>query len=334
MSNYRKILKLIIYICFLFFSVFLILEVSYRFYIFDFYGNTFKALNTDVSLINRDQKQTILILGDSFTADPNSYVKHIRDSFPEYNVINSGIPGTSITQANLMLEKRINQTKPSKIIYQIYVGNDLFDIKHPYKGQSLSLVRKIYWWLRDRIYFIGYVNGQLPSIRQTLSNDTNEFIDPKVKSTYDPSLYSKRTKLHFSIEPQHLENTILLKSNRKKEFKKYIHELESFINQISDTISVNFVVIPHCIQISQRYLQRMTQLGATVENEDAVLSDQYNFYHEIARLKYKYENLNIINPLPFLKKGENIQSMYYENDPHLNPDGQEVLSKCIVSSLK
>jgi len=110
MSNYRKILKLIIYICFLFFSVFLILEVSYRFYIFDFYGNTFKALNTDVSLINRDQKQTILILGDSFTADPNSYVKHIRDSFPEYNVINSGIPGTSITQANLMLEKRINQT--------------------------------------------------------------------------------------------------------------------------------------------------------------------------------------------------------------------------------
>ena len=69
-------------------------------------------------------------------------------------------------------------------------------------------------------------------------------------------------------------------------------------------------------------------------NEDAVLSDQYNFYHEIARLKYKYENLNIINPLPFLKKGENIQSMYYENDPHLNPDGQEVLSKCIVSSLK
>ena len=100
----KKILRWFLYGTYLTGSVVLLLELSYRFYLIDFYRGELKALNPPELLEPKKDPSNILILGDSFTADPKSYVSHLRRALPAQSVINSGVSGTCIRQAALMTD--------------------------------------------------------------------------------------------------------------------------------------------------------------------------------------------------------------------------------------
>ena len=330
----KKRLKQLLYLTFLLLSTIGIMELSYRLFLIDFYSNNLSGLNSTSLLSNSENKESILVLGDSFTANRLSYVKHLRDSLHGYNFINSGISGTCITQANIIVKDRIKKISPKKIIYQIYVGNDLSDFKHPYSGDGLSNLRKVYWWLKDRIYIIGYINDQLPSIRQFLKNDIHNPLDYLKIDTFNSNYYSKRTKLNFEIEPDYLENTILLKGSRKKDFEKYLKFIKSFIKKIPENIEINIVIVPHCMQLNNKYATRMKSIGCLYSNEKALQKTAYDFYNKIENLVKSHKNVNVINSLPDLRKADNIKEVYYANDPHLNPYGQKILANTIINALK
>ncbi|HMT30944.1 MAG TPA: hypothetical protein PKD91_16855, partial [Bacteroidia bacterium] len=103
----------------------IIIELAYRYQWMDFYRPEINGLNTKEILNSRKRK--ILVCGDSFAADPYSFVKSLRDSVEDYSVINGAVPGTGILQHQIFIGDRIQQHSPDIFINQFYIGNDLFD---------------------------------------------------------------------------------------------------------------------------------------------------------------------------------------------------------------
>jgi len=103
----RKIIRGSLYITYLILVVIILLEIAYRYQIVDFYGKHLRGLNSKTVLANKENKETLLVLGDSFSASPFSYVSHLKDSLPELNVVNASISGTSLitSQKNILVAK-------------------------------------------------------------------------------------------------------------------------------------------------------------------------------------------------------------------------------------
>lgn len=331
MNIFQKIKSGLVYLIFLGAATLFLLELSFRFYIIDFYKGNLDGLNT-TEILEEPDKSNILIIGDSFTADPDSYVRHLRISLPTHRIINAAIPGTCIKQHALFAKKRIKKFKPAILIYQIYVGNDLLEFRHPIKSPNISWVRKIYWWLSDRIIVLAYINTKLPALRQAIRHDLPTKTDPKYLKVFSQEQYSARSKLQFRAEPHLLENTILLQGNRKKDMVKFTQQLnKQVLQQAPDNCDIYVLVMPHCIQINKNYASRLKSIGAKITHSEAIVATTYPF---IKYLEQELDsNIHIINPLRQLKEQELIAPVYYGNDPHLNGFGQEVVGDVIMEAM-
>ncbi|MBK8502395.1 MAG: SGNH/GDSL hydrolase family protein [Saprospiraceae bacterium] len=244
----------------------------------DFYKNELKALNTKDALEDSDSKSVILAMGDSFTADPNSYVRTVRNLVSKASVINSGIPGTCIREAALMASLRMRKFKPKVLLYQIYVGNDLIEFKPPYLSKNLSFTRRCYWWLSPKIQILGYINFRLRFIRQLLHAEIETDENPKIIEHFSTEHYDARTKMMFKADPQDLENCIFLKNRRESDMANYVRKLNQFLAQIPDDCLVYVIVIPHCIQLNPTYRDRMIQLGAQPRYPDQLFNVHFPFF--------------------------------------------------------
>ena len=131
-------------------------EFIYRSQIIDTYTPELKAYNYDKILNDENNMKSILIMGDSFTAGKNNYPYYMQNSFQDWRIINSGVSGTGVIQTLIIAPKRLKRFKPSIFIYQIYVGNDLFDITYPVNWKTISFFRNTYWSLSNyfRVHFI------------------------------------------------------------------------------------------------------------------------------------------------------------------------------------
>ena len=328
----KKGVKVFAYLLFLSTSVLLLLEGCYRFYLIDFYGNTLKGLNTPALLEEQSDRPTILAMGDSFTADLQSYVRDLRDSLAQYRIINSAVPGTCVKQNHLMIQDRIKTFQPDILIYQIYTGNDLLEYRHRTKGSAISNVRKLYWWLSDRLWSLAYINSRLPYIRQAIAKDLPRNYDPKGLQEYSAEKYSKRTRLHFLAEPRVLENTILLKGERAKDFEKYLDELNEMLEVVPKDCQVYLLVIPHCAQVSETYRSRMQTIGATFKEGPAIFEEDFPFYTSLQK-GIQGPAIQYLNALPILRAGERKEAMYHGNDPHLNSVGQRTIGTYLIEIL-
>ncbi len=306
------------------------LELCFRFYVIDFYRGHLVGLNP-TELVEQPDQPTILIIGDSFTADPDSYVRHLRENLVDYRIVNAAIPGTCITQHRLFAKSRIREFKPDILIYQVYLGNDLLEFRHPTKKGNISLARKIYWCLSDKIRVLGYINTQLPALRQAILHDLPTKTDSKALEVFSPEKYSARSKLQFRAEPDLLQNTILLQGDRKKDMILFTKEVNQVLQQSLGNCDVYVIVMPHCVQINDHYIVRLKSVGAKITQNEAVLANEYPFIEYLeAHLDAR---IQIINPLKKLKEQEHIAPVYYGNDPHLNPFGQAVVAKLCADQL-
>ena len=327
----HKIWKIFSYCLYLGLTVLFVLELAYRFYIVDFYGGNLRGLNA-ISALEEKNKPTLLVIGDSFSADQQSYVNHLQKNIPDYRVINSAVPGTCIRQHALMASKRINRFAPKVFLYQIYVGNDLFEFHHKTDSPKISTLRKMYWWLSDRILVIGYINAKLPNIRQALFQDLPVSIDPKVLQDFSPEKYSQRSKLLFQAEPQLVENSALLKNGREADMEKFSKKMQKMFSDVPPDCKIVLLVIPHCIQLGAPYLERMQSIGAQVMEPEALTNPNYPFLNYLQnRLP---GNVLVVNPLIWLQQQDTISNVYYNNDPHLNAKGQQLIGKKLLELLE
>ena len=308
------------------------MEACYRFFLIDFYQSQFEYLNND--LIDGDsyrhENDRILIFGDSFSADSNSYVKLLRDSMSQYHILNAAIPGTTIREASIMQSHRLQQTKPTKIIYQIYIGNDLIEWRHPYEGKGLSMARKLYWWLSDRIWVVSYINRQLPYVRSSFSEDL--LAGKHIEKLFNKELYSSRTKLYCKAQANFLEDAILMRSSYEKIIESYFERLMKFIAKVPADVELVLLIIPDKVQISMDYLSHLSLLGCNTSSE--LLSSSYPLMRAFENLEKSFSHVSIINPIEELRQKNKIKQVYYSNDSHLNEYGQKVLGEYVLFNLE
>lgn len=81
----------------------------------------------------RGRRPLTIVLGDSFTfglgvGDAETFV-HLLNATPGQGPIylNAGVPGYSTDQQALLLDKRLLELAPERLLLMVYVGNDLFD---------------------------------------------------------------------------------------------------------------------------------------------------------------------------------------------------------------
>lgn len=309
-----------------------VLEIAYRYQVIDFYKPELNGLNTSDQL--QSNKKKILVCGDSFTADPFSFVKTIRDSLPNYAVINAAVPGTGILQQKLFMERRAKKFSPDIFIYQFYVGNDLFDISHPSSSKQISWIRSMYWWLSDRMLSLAFLNYRFAGIRYQFYDDGGGSYKPKEKEAYSSVSYSKREKLNYLADPMIFENTLFLKGGREHDFERFKKEFKDMISNFSPSTKIYVVVIPHQSQLSQTFFDRHQSMGCTASvpyyNYKASQLPIYKKMEELCQENH----LTLIDPLQIFKESIQQEEIYYSNDPHLKRKGHDIIGQLLLDDIR
>src|SRR5215470_6968422 len=155
-TTYRLILLVLSSVC----LPLLILEWAYRAQIVDTYRPELQAFNPAQVLVDNG-RPTLLLMGDSFTAGRTSYAGLLQETLQEWRVINAAVSGTGVLQTLYMAPHRFAHFHPRIFVYQVYVGNDLFDIRYPTNWRTISPLRNLYWLLANHLRVIGYLNYRL-----------------------------------------------------------------------------------------------------------------------------------------------------------------------------
>lgn len=319
----KAVKKYITFALFFLLSSLLILELLFRFQAFDFYQFEFKHLN---SSIKKEAKNT-LFFGDSFSAYPKGYIEEIRRQLPNDNFINSAISGTGMRQHELIFSKRINTYTPDKIIYQFYVGNDFLDLYHPINIEHVGLAKSLYWKISEHLLILQYINFKLAPLNRLKEQNNKETIE---NQDFDSKHYNQRSKINFAASPSYIQDILFLENENQKIYERWKSGFQELINKKPKSCKVYFLMIPHCAQVNQKYLARMQAIGAKLENK--VLQNTYPLYVQIQK---DFPELVFINPLKELRLAEEKKySVYFNNDPHLNHQGQMILSQVLIPKLK
>lgn len=301
----------------------LLLEFCFRLYIVDFYAAELKALNNSF-LPKSDKQKTVLVFGDSFSANSASYVSKLQARLP-YHFVNSAVSGTGIMEASFMASSRLKRFNPDLVVYQIYLGNDLLDIRHRPSGKT-SLIRRIYHSISDRIRVFKFLNYRLGQIRASVYQDL-QTVSVDTGTKFSADYYSPRQKMIFSEEPLYLENTLQLKNGRIQEFEVIINRLHEIENQLKPKTEFIVVVVPHCSQVNQTYNERMRVVGSKSKNLSSNL-----FVH---KLREEFSNLTVVDVLPSFQSIDSTNyRLYLENDPHLSEIGQTALANVLEPYLQ
>jgi hypothetical protein len=309
-----------------------LLEITYRYYLVDFYKPELKNLSTKPILSEDTCK--ILVLGDSFSAITLGYLNIVQDSLNECKIYNSSISGTTVYHANLIAKKRINDINPDLVIYQVYVGNDLLELNHGLINSGKTpLARKFYWWLSDRIKVLGFINYRMRGLSKYFYNDMETNVPLVNEDDFSPNLYSEREKLYFDINPKYIDQYVNLHPSTKKVQDHYFKIFEELIGKISSNRKAIVLLIPHCSQVAPSYRENMKKLGAQFASDSTIALPGYAFALEVEE-RLMDKNVSMINLLPYFQKEINRDSLYYPNDPHLSYSGQKVLASILIDQLK
>lgn len=293
----------------------LILEVAYRYQWVDFYRSEWTFQNKDVP----DKAERILIFGDSFSADPDSWVGMLRDSFPKTSVFNASMPGIGPETHVLLFSDRVAQVKPNHIIVQLYVGNDLLDIEKPVNWSKHGFFRNLYWSLSNDFQVLSFINYRLGQA----SPEDKVDVDPKAISEFNPDTYSPRTRLYIHGDPNYPSSSIRVAKDdpRMTELCAHLRWMKKH-TPASCTFSV--VLIPHCTQVSARTIANYRRLGAKI-SRDLLGENPWKPF---------LKSFRVVDPLKeFVAAQKTGTNIYFANDPHLSEAGNKVLMHTVAQHL-
>src|SRR5215471_1069086 len=268
----RKICRLILLVLLNLCLPLLVLEWVYRTQMVDTYRPELHAFNPAPVLAD-DHRPTLLVMGDSFTAGRTSYAGILQDTLQEWRVMNAAVSGTGVLQALYMAPRRFAQFSPSLFLYQVYVGNDLFDIRYPTNWRTISPARNVYWLLANHLRVISYLNYRLRQVKETLTarqGHSLSFPSTAVAAsaagdtgTFSIEHYDSRVKLYVRAEPSLIEDSILAQGNRQHDYVIFLERLAQLLTYCQPEVCRAYIlVIPHVCQVDAAYLMYMSQLGA------------------------------------------------------------------------
>ena len=346
--NNAKIIKktcfVILYCLFCILAILLIFEFIYRQQIIDTYLPELQTFNKEITLKDKTKK-TILVFGDSFTGGKINFPGIMQKQLPGYRIINSGIPGSGIIESLIIAQKRFKIFEPDIFIYQIYAGNDLFNISYTVNWQKLSFIRNLYWSIAERFRFLSFLNYRLGQIKQSIiHNSSKKTIKNKIPlqkarmmrtRTFTIRNYDKNARLYFKAEPEILENHILVKGKRKRDFNILLAKLEKLISFCqAGTCKAYILIIPHPCQINKQYFENIKLAGAQFEHPELIQNNEYPF---VTKIRKKFKNkpdICVLNPIKIFKEYEdNNKPLYYINNAHLNPEGQNVIAEFLIDNI-
>ena len=306
---------------------FLLFEVAYRYGIIDFYKAEIEALNPSDDI----ESTTIdyLVFGDSFSTPTGNYVDKLRNKHPEKSFLNLSIPGTGIKQVNTFAKKKIKKYTPKHVIYQVYIGNDLLDVRHVSNWGTISFARNIYWKTTDYMWSGVYINQKLKGLKPNKVNANS-----LKKETFSKALYTKRQGLLFNTDASYLYKTITLQEDFLYRYHAWEEEMRSFLEVIPHDVQVSIVFVPHGAQVHDWYYHNMLALGAQFDDKDTTQKNEYEFYRKAVADFKTFDNVSFYNPLAFLKQKDTaLNRLYYNNDPHFSDQGQIALYEFLDKAI-
>lgn len=319
MKRIKKIARLLLNFFVISFLTLSLLEVSYRYQWIDFYSTEWTALNENQQ---NSSNEKVLIFGDSFSADPNGWVVKLRGIDTSTTYFNASIPGVGLETFRLIAKDRLEEVNPTHVIIQLYVGNDLFDHNKPVNWSELSVLRNLFWSVSSKFRVLNYLNYKSGQFSQPSIHT-----DSKLEETFSVNNYSKRTKLYIDAEKNYPLSLVNLEGESLEIFNELIDELNEIKQMLNKGVKLSVLVIPHCTQVHQKYRDRFNQLGSDLSE---LVVEENNWSKKLAK-----EGFEVIDPLLFFKKHEELGSaLYFENDPHLNTEGQELLSKFVKNQVQ
>jgi hypothetical protein len=321
----------------------LVLEWLYRLQLVDTYRPELHTLNPS-QVLAPNVKPTLLVMGDSFTASRTSYAGILQDTLQEWRIINAAVSGTGVLQALYMAPKRFAQFHPSIFLYQVYVGNDLFDIRYPTNWRTVSLGRNVYWFLANHLRIIGYLNYRLRQVKETLTSRQRHAFSlagPAVAASatgdieaFSVEHYDARVKLYVRAEPPLIEDSILVQGNRQHDYAIFLESLAQLLTYCKPEVCRAYIlVMPHVCQVDAAYITYMSQLGARFTTPAVLGLPEYPFLVRLRERFTAWPNIHILNPLSKLREVHAQQAVYYANDEHLNPAGQQEIAALLRQQL-
>ncbi len=343
----RHVLKWTSYVAYVGILLVAALEILYRVQIVDFYRPELTSYNE--ALDSGDDRRTVLVFGDSFTAGQETYIASLREAVPGLRVVNSAIGGTGAVQAAIIARRRYATFEPEVVIYQVYVGNDLFDIRYSSNRRETGFARWAYWNISKRLRSIGWLNYRLAQIRSGTSpagsassdSDTASRVElggmrPEPHDGFSPQLYTPRQRIMIAAEPDLFESTVLLRGARGEDYELFISRLRETLARCEPMECQAYVlVVPHKAQVSAEYQTHYRQLGATIDEPEALMRPHNPFVSELQNRLLDLEHVRVLDPLEEIQRreAEGVR-LYYFNDEHMNQEGQAVLFETVQAGLE
>jgi len=310
------------------------IELAYRYQWVDTYRVELRAYNPPDILRGARSGPTLLALGDSFTAGTGAYPDALIALLPGWRIVNGGIPGTGIVQANVVAPRRLRTFKPAVCVYQLFAGNDLFDIRYPAGGARLSPARRLYWFLASRARSLAFINYRLGQWRAGAPATYAPFQpSPAPPQDFSPDRYDPRERLYLAAEPTLLEDQVLVSPRRAADYGRLLRGLARLRDLCRESGSpLVLLVIPHAAQVAPVYRERMQKLGAAFSAPERMAEPDYPFLAGIRQAFSGDPDVVVVNPLPALQASERKGvPVYFANDGHLNRAGQECVARMLVS---
>lgn len=317
----KRCLKTGGYILWLTVAVAGLMEIAYRYQLVDFYRTEWQSLNPG----SPGTGQKVLIIGDSFTAGTDAYPEVLRDSMPHADVRVAAVPGVGILEMGVITAARLREFQPDILVYQLYTGNDLWDIRKTTTSDSINFWRNLYWKASNYSLFLRYINYKSGQLKQSAGVSLDSVVWHDV-SVFSPAQYNAREKTLFRAEPGLIQNTMHLRGQRAGDMDIWFREMDGILDRLpSSTQRVILVVIPHCTQVGRQYQKRMESIGAMPFDQTTTMQN-FPFLETIKQHYRADERVEVCSVLPLFQKTEaDGEVLYYENDPHLNNTGQQVL---------
>ena len=334
---WRRFFFVFLAACLSLFLTLSLFELSYRYQVIDFYHPELVTFNSVADLQQPDTRPALLFFGDSFTAGNECYANILRNKLPGLRIINTSIPGSGAVQAAYIAKRRIRRFHPSFLIYQIYIGNDLFDISYPINWQKLSFLRNLYWSLANHFRSLAFLNYRLGQSREEIFRRGYYAYSQggslyQTDEKFSPEKFLNNEPLMLKADPRIIEKQVLLLEERKKDFFRLVKYLEYLISFRDTNCSCYFLVLPHASQVSREYQERSKRLGALFEHGDSILRSESFFAQQ---LQEAFPHCMIIDPLKvFQSKEQQGISLFWPNDIHLNPNGNEILAEYLANILR
>jgi hypothetical protein len=315
----------------------LALETLYRLQIVDAYAPELRAHNRPQDLVGRPGMPALLAMGDSFTAGSRSYPSLLRRCQDRYRVINGGISGTGVLESLLVAPRRFEAIQPALFLYQIYIGNDLINIRYPVSWSTVSPLRNLYWELSRVLRSLIYLNYRLGQLSASKTHPLPFLPQGQLEQIartggdgpFRASAYAAREKVYLAADPGLLEEQVLARGGRAPDYWVFLQGLDKLLRYCeAPSCRAYVLVVPHAVQTAAHYLEDMQALGAKFSDVDAISSDPSPFLEGVRRYlkKMGLGEVVVLDPLPVLRAEEQKQRrVFYQNDPHLNPYGQTVL---------